>query len=77
MWHAKFPRYIAWSDALLGELHNPLPDQIGQGTPVHKHSAELIDSAMTFFINQINEYFNKQKLEKSHSKVFQNLPSLV
>ena len=38
---------IARSDAIVGQLDNPLADEIRQWPPVHEHSSKLIYSTVT------------------------------
>ena len=39
---------VAGPHSLLGELHNPLSDHIGQGPAIDKETPELVDAAMTW-----------------------------
>ena len=39
---------VAGPHSLLGELHNPLSDHIGQGAAIDKETPELVDAAMTW-----------------------------
>lgn len=44
--HAQLARDVAGPDALVGQLHYPLPDHVREGPAVHKHAPELIHPAM-------------------------------
>lgn len=37
---------VAGPDALVGQLHDPLPHHVREGSAVHKHPAELIHTAV-------------------------------
>ena len=44
--------------SLLGELHNPLSDNIGKGAAVDKETPELVDAAMTWKKMTINHWLH-------------------
>lgn len=44
---AKLARNVTGTDAVVGQLDDPLADDIGQRSTVDKDSAELIDTSVT------------------------------
>lgn len=53
---AQLARNVARPDPVVGQLDDPLPDQVGQGPPIDEDSAELVYSTVTcycFFLGEI------------------------
>lgn len=46
---AQLARNVARPDPVVGELDDPLPDQVGQGPPIDEDSAELVYSTVTCY----------------------------
>ena len=46
MGDSKLSGDIAWPNAVVGQLDDPLPYHVGQRTTVHKDTAQLVDPAM-------------------------------
>lgn len=47
MGNSKLPRDITGSDAVVRQFDYPLTDDVGQGPPIDKHAAQLVDTAVT------------------------------
>ena len=46
---AKLARNVTRPDPIVGQLDNPLPDQVRQGPPIDEDSTELVYSTVTCF----------------------------
>lgn len=47
MWHTQLSRYVTRPDSLMCHVHDSLSDDVRQGTTVHEHTTQLIDSSVT------------------------------
>ncbi len=52
---SQLPGYVAWTHALLGQLNDSRAYIVGQWATVHKHTPELVDTAVAFISRNTKE----------------------
>ena len=69
VWDSELSGNITRSDSVMCQLHNPLSDDVGEGSAVDKHAAQLIDTAVTWKERKSSSLFFKAETQKSNSKM--------